>query len=155
MQFVAMDPWKRDALLRHEDYLTANLKLDSLLFRLDNGGFMTVEEKTSVEAEEGQNKQVIKMVAILRQKGNEEFVTFLNLLKETGNVLVASKLEKSAQQYKLEYPRHGKLSCFYCLLAMLCISHTIHIHNCLVFIINLYTCISSHRPIRADSYKSW
>ena len=97
---------------------------------------MTVEEKTSVEAEEGQNKQVIKMVAILRQKGNEEFVTFLNLLKETGNVLVASELEKSAQQYKLEYPRHGKLSCSiaYLLCSVYLIPYTfpavLKLHNC-------------------------
>ena len=110
-----MDPWKRDALLRHEDYLTANLNLDSLLSSLDNGGFMTVEEKTSVEAEEGQNKQVIKMVAILSQKGNEEFDAFLKIWKEAGNVLAASKLEESAQQYKLEYPRNGKMSCFHCI----------------------------------------
>ena len=124
-----MHTWKRDALLRHEDYMRISLNPDAILTRLDKaeGGFMTVAERKSVEAEEGQNEQVGRMIEILRLKGNEEFGVFLKILEETGNASVASKLGKSAQQYKLE---HGKMSCFHCLFATSLLSHTIHTPCC-------------------------
>ena len=121
-----MDPWKRDALLRLEHDLRMNLNLVDILCRLDQpaGGFMTPEERMSVEAEEGRNEKVGKIIKILQSKGNKEFDVFLKLLKETGNVW-ASKRGKLAQQFQLEYPSHGKMPCFHCLCAFLYVScHT-------------------------------
>ena len=108
-----MDNWKRDALLRLEHDLRANLNLDDLLCRLEvpKGGFMTDAERLSVEDVMGQMDQVSKIVKILRRKSNEEFDTFLRILRESGNELWASRIEESAQQFEQEYARHGKMSC--------------------------------------------
>ena len=118
IQFVVLDAWKRDALLRHEDDLRTKLNLDGLVNKLDNPaeGFMTVDEKKSVEDVEGLSRKVGRIVEILRLKGNKEFDVFLKLLKETGNRSLASKLRQSAQLYKSEHPRHGKVSCYHCMV---------------------------------------
>ena len=118
IQFVVLDAWKRDALLRHEDDLRENLNLDGLERKLDNpkDGFMTVDEKKSIEDVEGLSGKVGRIVEILCLKGNKEFDMFLKLLKETGNRSLASKLRQSAQLYKSEHPRHGKVSCFHCMV---------------------------------------
>ena len=113
IQVLAMDNWKRDALLRLEQELRANLNLDDLLCRLEvpAGGFMTHAERLSVEEFKGQMDQVSKIVKILRRKSNKEFDTFLRILKDSGNELWASMIEESAQQFEQEYARHGKMSC--------------------------------------------
>ena len=148
-----MHAWKRDALLRHEDYLRISLKPNTILTRLVECGFMTEAERKSVEAKEGQDEQVGRMIEILRLKGNEEFGAFLKILEETGNASVASRLGKSAQQYKLE---HGKMSCFHCLFAILSII-SYHTHSLLSSSYTLFLiicmCFSSLRLTRADSYR--
>ena len=113
IQVLAMDNWKRDALLRLEQDLRANLNLDDLLCRLEvpASGFMTHAERLSVEEVMRRRDQVSKIVEILRRKSNEEFDTFLRILRESGNELWASRIEESAQQFEQEYARHGKMSC--------------------------------------------
>ena len=116
IQVLAMDNWKRDALLHLKQELRANLNLDDLLCRLEvpASGFMTHAERLSVEVMGGRD-QVSKIVEILRWKSNDEFDTFLRILRESGNDLWASRIEESAQQFEQEYARHGKMPCFKCL----------------------------------------
>ena len=114
IQVLAMDNWKRDALLRLEQDLRAHLNLDDLLCRLEvpAGGCMTHAERLSVEEVIGRRDQVSKIVENLRWKSNDEFDTFLRILRESGNELWASRIEESAQQFEQEYARHGKMPCF-------------------------------------------
>ena len=166
IQFVVLDAWKRDALLRHEDDLRTKLNLDGLVNKLDNPaeGFMTVDEKKSVEDVEGLSRKVGRIVEILRLKGNKEFDVFLKLLKETGNRSLASKLRQSAQLYKSEHPRHGKISCSHCMvpgnlmLHFPSLSSSLHAHFFIIFFIiiiifffYIWLSFNSIRLICADS----
>ena len=106
-----MDNWRRDALVNLENDLKIHLGLTEVMSLLEKpaGGFMTAAERISVEDEKGQVSQVGKIIKILRQKGNEEFEIFLEILHKSGNEVWASCLAKSADQFQQEYANCGKL----------------------------------------------
>ena len=104
-----MDISKKNALASLDHDLKLNLSMVGLLSRLERpaGGFMTAEERKSVEEKEGESKQVGKMIKILRGKGNNDFDTFLTMLRESGNEVWAGKLEDSALQFAEHHRANG------------------------------------------------
>ena len=104
-----MDISKKNALASLEHDLRLNLSMVGLLSRLERpaGGFMTEEERKSVKEKEGESKQVGKMIKILRGKGNNDFDTFLTMLRESGNEVWAGKLEDSALQFAEHHRANG------------------------------------------------
>lgn len=101
-----MDSWKKLALVSLEHDLKANLSLAGLLSLLERpaGGFMTEDERKSVEEVQGKSNQVSKIIEILRGKGNRDFDAFQRVLKKTGNEVWAEKIDESAHHF-MEYDK--------------------------------------------------
>ena len=99
---MAMDTWKRYALVSLEHDLKLYLSLSGLLTRLERpaGGFMTEDERRSVKDIQGSSNQIGKIIEILRGKSNEDFDTFQKILRDSGNEVWAAEIEKSAHQFK-------------------------------------------------------
>ena len=95
-----MDKWNRDALLIYKHELEEQLNLVDLLPQLQQVtvGFMTPNERMSVENESGQKEQVGKFFEILEGKDNKAFGAFLDLLNASSNDVLASKIKGEAQQ---------------------------------------------------------
>jgi hypothetical protein len=79
-----------DALVKLESEFRGKLSLAGIIPRLErtgdgDGGFMTLEEKQSVEAEKGEPDKVSKIIAILRKKDNDAFTRFRYILRKSGN----------------------------------------------------------------------
>ena len=109
MQSDAMDTWKKEALVSLESDLKVNLSLAGLLSRLERpaGGFMTEDERMSVDEEQGDSKKIVKIINILKKKGNAEFGIFLNMLRKSGNEVWASTIEKSARALEKDHKAKG------------------------------------------------
>jgi hypothetical protein len=93
-----MDKVFEDALVKLEKDFRVRLSLDGILPRLERtrdggGGFMTQEERLSVEAEKTDPDKVSKIIAILRRKDNDAFERFREILRESGNELWDKRLE--------------------------------------------------------------
>ena len=104
-QSIAMDTWKKHALVSLESDLKVNLSLVGLLSRLERpaGGFMTEDERRSVEEVQGKSNQVCKIIEILRGKGNRDFDAFLKMLRKSGNELWAGKIDEESTHQFEEY----------------------------------------------------
>ena len=104
-----MDTWRKQAIVSLESDLKVNLSLAGLLSRLERpaGGFMTEDERRSVEEVQGKSNQVGKIIEVLRGKGNRDFDAFLNVLRESGNELWAEKLDESARQFEEYHKAKG------------------------------------------------
>ena len=100
-----MDAWKRLALVSLEHDLIMNLSLAGLLSRLERpaGGFMTEDERKSVEDAQGRSNQVSKIIEILRGKGNKDFDAFQEVLRKTGNEVWAKEIDEEAARQLKEY----------------------------------------------------
>ena len=109
MQSDAMDTWKRNALVSLESKLKVNLSLAGLLSQLERpaGGFMTEDERMSVDEEQGDSKKIVKIINILKKKGNAEFDIFLNMLIESGNEVWASAIEQKARELEKVHKAKG------------------------------------------------
>ena len=110
-----MDNWKKYALVSLENDLKVNLSMTDLVGRLEKpaGGFMTEGERMHVEGAENKCEQVGRIIGILRGKGNNEFDTFLKMLKESGNEVWADKIQESAQLFEECQKSKGEWSfCF-------------------------------------------
>ena len=100
-----MSPWNHDALVS----LRGDLKLHVLMEaglgnRLEKaaGGFMTQFEAWTVREQPGNIKQMDKVIEILLGKADEDFTTFLKMLRGTNNGVWAEELVKTAEQFKRE-----------------------------------------------------
>lgn len=100
-----MDTWKKHALVSLESDLKENLSLVGLMSRLEcpAGGFMTEDERTSVDEVQGDSKKIVKIIKILKGKGNKDFDTFLKLLRESGNEVWAEKIDEESTHQLKEY----------------------------------------------------
>lgn len=109
-----MDAWKIQALSSLEHKLKLNLSLEGILSRLERpaGGFMTEDERSSVEDMQGKRSQVQKIIEILRRKGNRDFETFQKILRESGNEVWAEKIEESAHQFQIQEAQGMEFSTF-------------------------------------------
>ena len=100
-----MSPWNRSALV----FLRGDLKLHVLMEaglgdKLEKaaGGFMNLFEARTVREQPGNIKQMDKAIEILLGKADEDFTTFLKMLRDTNNGVWAEELVKTAEQFKSE-----------------------------------------------------
>ena len=100
-----MSPWNRDALVS----LRSDLKLMVLMstglsdsLEKAAGGFMYPHEAQVVIEQQDSREQMGKLVQILCGKGDEEFGTFLQMLRRTNNVIWADALQSKADELKSE-----------------------------------------------------
>lgn len=108
-----MDAWKRHALVSLEHELKVNLSLAGILSQLacPDGGFMTGDERRSVEEVQGKSNKVGKIIEILQRKDNKDFDIFQKILRESGNEVWTVKLnEESARHFNEHHSAKGK--CF-------------------------------------------
>ena len=66
------------------------------------GGFMTQFEARTVREQPGNIKQLDKVTEILLGKADEDFTTFLKVLRDSNNGVWAEELVKTAEQFKRE-----------------------------------------------------
>ena len=100
-----MSPWNRDALVFLQEKLQLRVLMDSGLgnsLEKAAGGFMNEFEAQTVREQPGNIKQMNKVIDILRGKGNEDFVTFLQMLRRTNNGVWADELKRKAEELKRE-----------------------------------------------------
>ena len=100
-----MIPWNRDALVSLQEKLQLRVLMDSGLgnkLQKAAGGFMNEFEAQAVREQPGNIKQMNKVIDILHGKGNEDFVTFLQMLRRTNNGVWANELKKKAKELKKE-----------------------------------------------------
>ena len=98
-----MSPWNRDALVFLQEKLQLRVLLDSGLgnsLEKEAGGFMNEFEAQTVREQPGNIKQMNKVIDILRGKGNEDFDTFLQMLRRSNNEVWADELKKKAEELK-------------------------------------------------------
>ena len=124
-----MSPWNHSALVS----LRGDLKLRVLMEaglgdKLENaaGGFMTEFEAQTVREQPGNIKQIDKVIEILLGKADEDFTTFLKVLRDTNNGVWAEELVKTAEQFKREgvCVERGDTSQKYTALSQCCTLHT-------------------------------
>ena len=102
-----MDTWKKNALASLECDLKLSLSLAGLLSRLERpaGGFMTEEERRSIEDVQGKGDQVGRIIEILRGKGNKDFEAFQKVLRESGNEVWAEKIDEEVARQFVEFDK--------------------------------------------------
>jgi hypothetical protein len=89
-----------NALVKLESLFRLKLSLDGIISRLEktaDDGFMTQEEKWSVEAKTTDSDKVSKIIFILRKKDNEAFERFRKILRESGNDHLDKELGKAIE----------------------------------------------------------
>ena len=113
IQSIAMDAWKRHALVSLEHELKVNLSLEGILSRLacPEGEFMTGEERRSVEDVQDKSNKVGKIIEILQGKDNKDFDIFQKILRESGNEVWAEKLNEGSTRHFNEH-HSAKGECF-------------------------------------------
>ena len=104
-----MEQDRQDVLVKFESELRVNLSLNGVLPLLEKtqdgrGGFMTREERMSVEAKKGDPKRVSKIIEILRKKDNDSFDRFCEILKESGNVVWGKRLREQTKRTVVQSP---------------------------------------------------
>ena len=100
-----MSPWNRDALVFLQEKLQLRVLMDSGLsnsLEKAAGGFMNEFEAQTVREQPGNIKQMNKVIDILCGKGNEDFGTFLQMLRRTNNGVWADELKRKAEELKRE-----------------------------------------------------
>ena len=66
------------------------------------GGFMNLFEARTEREQPGNIKQMDKVIEILLGKADEDFTTFLKVLRDTNSGVWAEELVKIAEQFKRE-----------------------------------------------------
>ena len=66
------------------------------------GGFMTRFEAQTAREQPGNTKQMDRVIELLLGKGDEDFTTFLKMLRDSNNKAWADELEKRAEHFKEE-----------------------------------------------------
>ena len=97
-----LSPWNHQALVS----LRADLKLHvrmgtGLGDKLERaaGGFMDEHEAAAVRQERTNMEQMDKLIQLLLGKSDEDFATFLRMLRATNNQTWACQLEERADQF--------------------------------------------------------
>ena len=100
-----MSPWNHNALVSLRGDLKLHVSLEAGLGdKLEKaaGGFMNQFEARTVREQPGNIKQMDKIMEILLGKADEDFTTFLKMLRDTNNGVWAEELVKTAEQFKRE-----------------------------------------------------
>ena len=76
-----------DRLVQNEASLRTGLSLVGLISLLEGpaGGFMSQEERISVDSERSDPEKVSKIVSILRKKTDKDYLKFCDILEKSGN----------------------------------------------------------------------
>ena len=98
-----LSPWNHQALVSLREKLQLNVLMESGLGnRLEKaaGGFMTRFEAQTVKEQPGNTKQMDRVIKLLLGKADEDFTTFLKVLRDSNNKVWAAELEKMSEQFK-------------------------------------------------------
>ena len=98
-----MSPWNRDALVSLREKLQLHVLMETgLCNRLEEaaGGFMNEFEAATVRQQSGNIQQMGKVIDILCGKGDKDFSTFLQMLRESNNEVWAEELKKKVKKLK-------------------------------------------------------
>ena len=79
--------------------VSMNTGLSDILVRSADG-FMSSHEAQVVKEQQGNSEQMGRLVEILLGKGDEDFITFLQMLRRTNNEVWAKELERKAEELK-------------------------------------------------------
>ena len=98
-----MSAWNKGALLSLRADLKMHVIMDGgLADKLEKmaGGFLDDREAVRVRQERTNMEQMDKLIQFLLGKSNEDFATFLKMLRQSNNGAWAEKLAKTAKQMK-------------------------------------------------------
>ena len=98
-----MSSWNIDALVSLQGDLQLHVLMESGFGnRLDKaaGGFLSYFEARVVREQSGNTNQIQKVIEFLLGKTDEDFVTFLEMLRASNNKVWADELERIAKEFK-------------------------------------------------------
>ena len=98
-----MARWNGNALVALKGKLTINIKMIKLRYMLERpaGGFLDKTEALSVKAKSGDVEQVDHLVELLQGKGDKDFATFCQMLRQCNYEVWAQELEMTAKRFKI------------------------------------------------------
>ena len=101
-----MDPVKaKQCLEKLMPLLSENLDFDNIKTRLFSKELLTMKQMNEIEdigGQEGKMEQVIKILIRSGPKLGNDFETFLNILKETNNEPIRTRLLKAYKGYRMK-----------------------------------------------------
>ena len=103
-----MSKWNVDALVALKGELKLNVKMIALANILETpaGGFMNSAEAQSVRDRTGDAQQIEEVIDILRGKGDKEFATFCQMLRQCNYQVWACQLELKAEKFRSDGMEH-------------------------------------------------
>ena len=108
-----MSQWNIDALVALQGDLKLNVLMDtglSDMLQEAAGGFLNAMEEQQVKEQQGNSKQMGKLIEILKGKQDKDFSTFLKMLRRTNYEVWADELERKAKEFRQKRSKccHGK-----------------------------------------------
>ena len=98
-----MSSWNKDALVSLRERLQVYVLMETGFGnRLEKaaGGFLSYFEACVVREQSGNTNQIQKVIEFLLGKTDEDFVTFLEMLRASNNKVWADELERIAKAFK-------------------------------------------------------
>ena len=98
-----MSSWNIDALVSLQGELQLHVLMETGFGnRLEKAaaGFLSYFEARIVREQSGNTNQIQKVIEFLRGKTDEDFVTFLEMLRASNNEVWADELERKAKEFK-------------------------------------------------------
>ena len=97
-----MSKWNVDALVALKGKLKLNVKMIALanILEIPAGGFMSRAEAQSVRAKTGDDQQMELVIEILLGKGDKEFATFCQMLRQSNYQVWGRELALEAEKFK-------------------------------------------------------
>ena len=98
-----MSSWNKDALVSLRQKLQLHVLMETGFGnRLEKaaGGFLSDFEACVVREQSGNTNQIWKVIEFLLGKTDEDFVTFLEMLRASSNEVWADELERIAKEFK-------------------------------------------------------
>ena len=98
-----MSPWNIDALVSLQGDLKLRVLMNTGLsdkLQKAAGGFMSATEEQQVRKQHGDDEQVNKLIEILKGKQDNDFFTFLKMLRSANYGVWANELKKRAEEFK-------------------------------------------------------
>ena len=109
--------WNKDALVSLQEELQLHVLMDTGFGnRLEKaaGGFLSYFEARTVREQSGNTNQIQKVIELLHGKTDEDFVTFLEMLRASNNKVWADELERKAKDFKEKMVRTLGMITFVC-----------------------------------------
>ena len=98
-----MSSWNKNALVSLQQDLQLHVLMEAGFGnRLETaaGGFLSYFEARKVREQSGNTHQIQKVIEFLCGKTDQDFVTFLEMLRANNNKVWADELEKKAKEFK-------------------------------------------------------